>query len=37
MLQHKNITGEEKHTKNPWVEIPIATDKKAVVGLCFPF
>lgn len=28
MLQHKNITGKEKHPKNLWVEMPVATDLK---------
>lgn len=37
MLQHKNTTGKEKHAKNLWVEIPVATDKNAVAGLYYPF
>lgn len=37
MLQHKNITEKEKRPKNLWVEIPVATDKNAVVGLYYHF
>lgn len=37
MLPHKNITGKEKHAKNLWVEISVATDKNAVAGLYYPF